>query len=403
MPTEALRCTVDPREPGTDPRNMSRRDLIVSANARPLVGGQGLNLYHTVEALRHVFDLQVYCSSPFPGVPTTVIPASRVGEFIAKTRFIRRYSDWQQLITDAHFDHQVSQQLPPCKLFHGVTHQCMRSLAAAGGNRSFRVLDVITPHMEEYYFHQRRECSRFGIRPPSNRVFVNRILAEYEQADVIRVMSNYALQSFLERGFRADRIQVIPPPFDMTDFPAADFSGATFRVIFVGQIAPWKGFHHLIDAFNRRPLKDSELILWGGPGSRPVSRYLQQQQALNPAIQVKAVSIRDVGNEEVYAKANVFVLPSLSDGFGYVVAEAMASGLPVIVTKNTGAADLVRDGENGYIVAPGDVEALSDRLAHLASHPALVRQMGSQARQAVTALSFDRFRANYSAMIASSN
>jgi glycosyltransferase involved in cell wall biosynthesis len=382
---------------------MNNTDLIVSANAHPRIGGQGLNLYHTVEALRSVFDLRVYCSAPFPGVSTTVIPSSQVGEFIGKTRFIRRYGDWQQLITDAHFDHEVSRRLTPSKLFHGVTHQCMRSLEAAGDNRSFRVLDVITPHMEEYYSHQSRECAIFGIRPPSNRIFVNRILAEYQRADVIRVMSNYALESFMERGFSPARVKVIPPPFDASEFPAADFSGATFRVVFVGQIAPWKGFHHLIAAFNRLQLKDSELVLWGGPGARPVSRYLEQQQILNPQIQIRPVSIRDVGNEQVYGRANVFVLPSLSDGFGYVVAEAMASGLPVIVTKNTGAADLVRDGENGYIVPPGDVDALVDRLAHLANHPALVREMGKKAREAVAALSFDRFRADYREMLASSN
>jgi starch synthase len=382
---------------------MSHTGLIVSANARPSIGGQGLNLYHTVEALRQVFDLQIFCSAPFPGVPTTVVPNSRAGEFIRKTRFLRRYVDWQQLITDAQFDHEVSRRLVPAKVFHGVTHQCMRSLEAASNNRSFRVLDVITPHIEEYYSHQKRECSTFGIRPPTNRIFINRILAEYQRADVIRVMSNYALESFLERGFSADRVKVIPPPFDLSGFPAADFSSPTFRVIFVGLISPWKGFHHLIDAFNRRPIKDSELILWGGPGSRPISRYLQQQQALNPAIHIKPMSVREVGNETVYAKANVLVLPSLSDGFGYVVAEAMACGLPVIVTKNTGAADLVRDGENGYIVPPGDVEVLAERLAHLANHPALVREMGKKARQAVAALSFDRFRADYLEMIASSN
>ncbi len=382
---------------------MNATDLIVAANARPMVGGQGLNLYHTVEALRNVFDVRVYCSEPFPGVPTTVISGSRVGDFMGKTRFIRRWGDWQQLIMDSHFDHEVSRRLTPSKLFHGVTHQCMRSLEAAGDNQSFRVLDVITPHMEEYYLHQSRECVKFGIRPPSNRVFVNRILEEYERADVLRVMSTYALESFLDRGFSPDRVKVIPPPFDASEFPIADFSGPTFKIVFVGQIAPWKGFQHLITAFNRLALKDSELVLWGGPGARSISRYLSEQQAGNPKIQVRPVSIREVGNAEVYGTANVFVLPSLSDGFGYVVAEAMACGLPVIVTKNTGAADLVRDGENGYIVPPGDVDALVDRLSHLAAHPALVRAMGDKARQDVAALSFDRFRANYNEMIASSN
>ena len=58
----------------------------------------------------------------------------------------------------------------------------------------------------------------------------------------------------------------------------------------------------------------------------------------------------------------------------------MASGIPVIVTRSTGAADLVVDGQNGYVVPPQDAEAIRDRLAHLAAHPALLRQMGQAAR-----------------------
>ena len=83
---------------------------------------------------------------------------------------------------------------------------------------------------------------------------------------------------------------------------------------------------------------------------------------------------------EVYGKSTVLVHPSLSEGFGYVVAEAMASGIPVIVSRNAGAADLVVDGENGYVVPARDWEAIRDRLAHLASHPALVEKMGRAAR-----------------------
>jgi glycosyltransferase involved in cell wall biosynthesis len=63
------------------------------------------------------------------------------------------------------------------------------------------------------------------------------------------------------------------------------------------------------------------------------------------------------------------------------VAEAMASGLAVITTPATGASELIVDGKNGYVVAPRDPEAIRDRLAHLAAHPALLRAMGAAARE----------------------
>ena len=376
-------------------------EIVVAANAAPRVGGQGLNLYHTVTALQSLFPVHVYCNGgSFPGAKTTLIETPRLGTLWGSTPFIRRYADWHTWFVDSHFDREVSRRLNSARLFHGVTQQCRNSLGAAKRNRSFRVLDVITPHVEEYYEQQCRECERFGIRPPNNPSFMKRIAAEYDQADVIRVMSSYALQSFLERGFKPSRLKVIPPPLEVEEFPLADFRGPTFKVIFVGQIAPWKGFHYLIDAFSRAGIPDSELVLWGGPGSRPVSEYLSQQQARNPRIQVRACSVRDAGNQEVFATANVLVLPSLSDGFGYVVAEAMASGLPVIATTRTGASDIIREGQNGYVVEPGDVDALTERLVHLAKHPAVVRELGQCARRTAETLTFHQYRELYKELIA---
>ncbi len=94
----------------------------------------------------------------------------------------------------------------------------------------------------------------------------------------------------------------------------------------------------MVEAFDRLRLPESELILWGGCGSRPVTNYMNAKMASNPAIKLRPVEIRKAGLDEVYGRASVLVLPSLADGFGYVVGEAMASGLPVIATTKTGAA-----------------------------------------------------------------
>ena len=74
------------------------------------------------------------------------------------------------------------------------------------------------------------------------------------------------------------------------------------------------------------------------------------------------------------------------------MAEALASGIPVIVTRNTGAADLVADGENGYVIPAQDPDAIRDRLAHLATHPALLRKMGQAARASMQARSGEDWR-----------
>ncbi|MGE0882726.1 MAG: glycosyltransferase family 4 protein [Blastocatellales bacterium] len=306
---------------------------------------------------------------------------------------VRRLRDWQTYFSDRHFDRYVAANLTRAEIFQGVTGQCLESMSAAKRMGSRTALDVVTLHIAEFGAGQDRECAKFGLRPTVHPWTRKRILREYDQADVIRVMSERARRSFLERGFDPQRVVTVPPPIDFDQFPAAEFRESKFRVSFVGLIEPWKGFHYLIEAFNKLRLRDSELVLWGGPGARSISQYLRNQTAANPAILVKPVEVRSLGYGEVYGKSSVLVHPSLADGFGYVVAEAMASGIPVIVTDKTGASDLVVDGQNGYVVPAGDSQAISDRLAHLAGNPSLLKRMGQAARETARQLTMENFRA----------
>jgi glycosyltransferase involved in cell wall biosynthesis len=280
-------------------------------------------------------------------------------------------------------------------LFQGVGGQCLESLARARSLGCRTVVDCITTHIDDFEGHQKTECAKFQIRPATNGRSRRMQVEEYRRADLIRVLSEHARFTFLERGFEPHRLIVARPPIDVNLFPQAEFTNPRFQISFVGLLEPWKGFHYLIEAFQSLALPDSELILWGGPGTRSVSKYLAGQLARNSAIKVRPVSVRQVGYGEVYGKSSVLVHPSLSEGFGYVVAEAMASGIPVIVTRNTGSADLVVDGKNGYVVPARDPEAIRDRLAHLASHPAVTREMGRAARETMRSRSSDELRRHY--------
>lgn len=371
------------------------RSLVLSANAAPQLGGQGLNLYHMVTCLRDCFDIRVFCRESFPGVPTEIVPSSALSSTIGRVPVLRRLRDWQNRWSDAHFDNYVSRRLPPARLFQGVSGQCYRSLERAKAVGCRTVVDSITTHIDFFFEHQMRECARFNIRPAIGPAVCRRMRREYQSADLIRVMSRHSQGTFEDRGFT--NVVVVHPVLDVSEFPQATFQQDVFRVSFVGLLEPWKGFHYLVDAFNSLDLADSELIFWGGSGSRPVAQYLRQQMTRNPRIHVRPVRVRDCYGE-VYAKSSVLVHPSLSDGFGYVVGEAMASGIPVIVTRNTGAADLVVDGKNGYIVPARDPDAIRERLAYLAAHPAALREMGRQARETMQSRNGDEWKA-YAAML----
>ena len=370
-----------------------RPRLILAANATPGHGGQGLNLRQMIEGLGGDFDLTVFCQTAVEG--NAPVSDSCLARWILSVPVLRRLRDHAIFLRDTHFDREVARRLPAADLFQGAVGQCLESLSAARRRGAATVLDSVTCHVDQLGEVQARECPPFGVRPALHPGARDRVRKEYEAADLIRVMSDVAARSFLERGCPAHRIAVARPFFDVAEFPQATFRSPTFRVCFVGLIEPWKGFHYLIQAFHQLALADSELVLWGGPGARGIARYLREQMARNPAITVRPVSVRSVGYDHVYAASSVLVQPSLSDGFGYVVGEAMACGIPVIVTSTAGASDVVVDGANGYIVPPGDADAICERLRHLAAHPALLREMGRRAREAVRPLSREEFRRVY--------
>jgi glycosyltransferase involved in cell wall biosynthesis len=367
--------------------------LILSANAVPRQGGQGLNLQHMIEALEPDFELTVFCrGGASNGATYQRVPESRRARLIGRVPVLRRCRDWATWYGEVGFDRQVAAMLPECEVFQGATGQCLESLQAARRRGAVTVVDSVTAHIGQFGEALDRECAAFGVRPPLPARLRQRIEQEYSQADVIRVMSEVSRQTFLARGVAQEKVVVASPPFCVDEFPQAEFRQDVFRVCFVGLIEPWKGFHYLLEAFEALALADSELVLWGGPGARPITNYLQEHTRRNPRIMVRPVSVRQVGYGSVYGQSSVFVLPSLSDGFGYVVGEAMACGVPVIVTSATGAADLVRDGVNGYVVPPADAGAIRDRLRYLATNPGLVRALGAAARESMRSATLSRFR-----------
>lgn len=371
------------------------KTLTISSNARLGRGGQGLNLRHMVEGLGASFDLAVVSQDAGDRQQWREIPSSRLADILAKVPIARRLRDWQTLLSESSFDRRAAQVLTPTDLFQGATGQCLHSFKRARQLGARLVLDVVTTHVDDFAAQQERECALFGIRGTVHPRLRKRMILEYEAADLIRVMSHHAQRTLAERGVDPEKILVVPPPLSLDDFTASSLDHSTFRVCYVGLLEPWKGFHYLIEAFSALNLPDSALDLWGGSGSRPVTRYLEDQMARNPSIHLIPAEVRTIGYARVYGESSVFVSPSLADGFGYVVAEAMASGIPVIVTSSTGAADVVIDGVNGYIIPPRDREALADRLLHLAQNPSLVSTMGTAARKTAMQLTIDAFRACY--------
>lgn len=370
---------------------MKAPGLVLTANATSGAGGQGLNLRHMIEALEGAYDLTVFSRGPCRHRSVTV-PAAWLSNAILRVPLLRRRRDWVGLASDLQFDRYVARHLPAARVFQGVVGQCAESLRAARRRGMNTVLDVVNTHVDDFAEHVARESRKFGLPSFIHPQMRSRIHREYQTADVIRVMSERAKRTFLARGFPEAKLVTATPPMDIASSPIARFEGDRFRLSFVGLLDPWKGFHYLLEAFDRLKLPGAELVLWGGPGSRAASRLIATYQARNPGILVRPISVQ--GNfAEVYGSTSVLVHPSLADGFSYAVVEAMSCGVPVIVTDNTGSADLVVEGMNGYVVPVADVDALAERIAYLYRNRHLLPQLGARAREAASRLTPHAFRA----------
>jgi glycosyltransferase involved in cell wall biosynthesis len=214
---------------------------------------------------------------------------------------------------------------------------------------------------------------RSGPPPPRpTAAFLERIHEEMALADCLIVHSSHTLRSLASAGVDVSRGVVVPPAFTPTAGGVArtPYPGRPLRVLYVGNVNLAKGFHVLAEAI-RTLGADATLTAVGG---------VQLDGGYLRSIAPDAAFTGHLSQAEVarhMAEADVLVFPTLSDGFGLVQLEAMAQGLPVVATSACG--DVVRDGIDGFVVAPGDAAALVDRLRRLRREPELLAAMSRAA------------------------
>ncbi len=187
------------------------------------------------------------------------------------------------------------------------------------------------------------------------------IMRESATCDYFFAPSQFMADTFVDAGFDRRRIMVIPLGVDIERFPPppTDFqrSDDHFRVLCIGSVTFRKGQLYLLEAWRRLKLKNAELVIIGAI-----------HDSIRPLIEAyrgEFTQITHVPNHilyEYYWNSDLFILPSLEDGFSYVCAEAMACGLPVITTCNTGASEVITDGEEGFVVPIMSEEALEEKI-----------------------------------------
>jgi glycosyltransferase involved in cell wall biosynthesis len=312
-------------------------------------------------------------------------------------RRLARLVGWRNDVIDARVASRVRRERPRVVIGHDGS--ALLSERAARQVGACAVLNQVVAHVdaalalfaEEAALSPEFAETIFGL-PPS---IVARHRHELAEADRILVPSEYVRDSLVVRGTPNERIAVLPYGVDIGRFrPSARLARDTarpLRLLFVGTLSQRKGVKYLLEAARRLGPEAVELVL--------VGRMIGAQTAFTPYRDVFR-HVNHVPYHEVHAlyhDADVFVYPSLHEGSAFVTYEALASGLPVVTTRNAGA--VVRDGEEGFIVPIRDVEALVERIDRLRRDEDLRQAMGAKARVRAEQFTWAHYRARLCALI----
>ncbi len=331
------------------------------------------------------------------GAASPELPRSRVvalNGFGLRSRIRLRRAERQgrllaaMMEDDAAFARRVAGlRLPDHDAFLGFSYAALEALRAEKARGVLTLVDQIDPGRMEWDLI-REEAERWPDYadpeddPPAG--YYERAEAEWRVADVVLVNSSWSRTAIMKRGADPKKIEVIPLAFEAECKPdTVARPDRPLTVLWLGSVILRKGIPYLIEAAKRLINEPVRFVIAGPLGihASAIEPTLLNIEWLGPVPRSEAA--------QVYRAADVFVLPTLSDGFAITQVEAMAYGLPVIATPNCG--EVVDDGRTGFIVPSRDVDALVEAVRRFVRDPSLARSMRSACLEAASRFSVDAY------------
>ncbi len=337
--------------------------------------------------VRHRFEAQLRRRG-FPGIePEVVRGVAQLPQAIQvlsmRTPRAHSVASWLLYDSKKRFDRSVARRVcaEQVDAVVALDFSAAATFQALDGSGVIRILSFIDSH-PRYQNRFLREFCR--LRDPHRELVspdaIGRIENELEFADLVIVPSRFVARQLDAVGVPGERVVVEPLAVDVTAFQPAkvcrEGRSEAVRGLFVGQLSHRKGMTFLLEAARRLQHLPVEFQLVGPVISPEVVRRLPEN------VTWRGPRLRE-GVAGAMREADFFILPSVEDAFGLVTLEAMASGVPAIVTEHVGAAELVSDRSDGFVVPPGDPAAVVEVIEELVADEKLRLAVGRAARQRV--------------------
>jgi glycosyltransferase involved in cell wall biosynthesis len=211
--------------------------------------------------------------------------------------------------------------------------------------------------------------------------------AELRLADCVVCASALTEQSLLAAGVGPGRILRVPYGMPAPSPRGSESRSGPLKFLYAGTLSVRKGVQHVLRAWQAlRPAAGAELCMVGANAMPP-----GVMAGLPPSIRV----LRSVPREELfrlYHESDLLLFPTLLDGFGMVLTEALACGLPVLTTPRAGSSDFIVQGRNGFVTAPGDAAAIAATLEWCFANPGQLRAMRPACIEAARAWQWSDYR-----------
>ena len=246
--------------------------------------------------------------------------------------------------------------------------EALFDLADRSGNKILKVFDAPNSHPNSLVKIWQKECDEYceGYKIPFPRKLIEKILREIKRADLILCPSIFVKDSMVENGVESDKCFVSHFGVDTSIFKPRLTLPSKPRFICVGSLTVRKGQQYLLPAFLRlkKIFPDAELICVGGLRPDFKNEILKWQGQFQ---HIPSVNHEELA--ELLSTCTAFILPSLEEGFARVLSEAMAAGLPILASHESGASTIINHGCEGLIIKSRDVDSIFQAMKSMIDNP----------------------------------
>lgn len=271
-----------------------------------------------------------------------------------------------------------SRRLPNFNVVQAIYWGAKAPFDIAEKHKALKVLDATNSYPTTYDGYERREMALWGkkVRPSGPARTIEQVVRDIDRADIVLCPSIWVRDSMIANGVPEKKCIINPFGVNTEIFKERKVLPDHPTFVCVGSICLRKGHQYLFQAFERVKKKypSSELICLGAILSdfKPLWRRWEKLITYPGAVSHQQLA-------DLYELSTAFVLPSVEEGFARAIIEAMAAGLPILATYESGATTLVDHGVEGVILQARNVDAITEAMLEMIENPVRCFEMGRNA------------------------